>query len=449
MHWMQCQAFIVWMTLFVAPPIVLARPSSPEKPHVPVAMDFSRRQSYDGKSLIKLFFEISVSSLQFVNIGKHRLATYEIETYIFKENNDDLDLVRDKSKVYQVPYKKRWSPNSSEIQTMVFDLPPGKYWAKMIFWDKQTTNHYYWDFPFQIPYYEKSEVSVSEIIFKSEITTQNPNTPSKSSTTTFVPNVSRTFTFFKAEIPVYFELYGLKVGKPVMAWVQIRALNDQHLLIKRLNLESPKTTRWWYQPSIRIRNLPTGAYSLELIVVHNGKRIFTKKNFRITSDPFQDDVKDDERLAQIFSFADPLEIEEFMSSLLDREYLRPLLLDFWDRRDPTPETEINELRDEFYRRITKANVRFTKGWKGDQGKVYVNYGEPTKRERKLSKKGNGIFEIWHYPQVTFVFQRNDNRKGELFRQVAKYSSDGRISEHGPIPRPPSFEMETLKRASPE
>jgi GWxTD domain-containing protein len=52
---------------------------------------------------------------------------------------------------------------------------------------------------------------------------------------------------------------------------------------------------------------------------------------------------------------------------------------FWLRRDPTPDTEENEFKEEHYRRIAYANDRFSSGfpgWRTDRGRVYILYGPP-------------------------------------------------------------------------
>jgi len=52
---------------------------------------------------------------------------------------------------------------------------------------------------------------------------------------------------------------------------------------------------------------------------------------------------------------------------------------FWLRRDPTPDTEENEYKEEHYRRIAYANERFASGipgWKTDRGRIYIMYGPP-------------------------------------------------------------------------
>ena len=56
---------------------------------------------------------------------------------------------------------------------------------------------------------------------------------------------------------------------------------------------------------------------------------------------------------------------------------------FWQRRDPTPDTEENEYKEEHYRRIAYANEHFAAGvpgWKTDRGRIYIVYGAPDEIE---------------------------------------------------------------------
>jgi GWxTD domain-containing protein len=88
---------------------------------------------------------------------------------------------------------------------------------------------------------------------------------------------------------------------------------------------------------------------------------------------------------------------------------------FWLRRDPTPDTEENEFREEHYRRIAYANERFASGipgWKTDRGRIYIEYGPPDENESHPSggtyerpyEEGGGTtstypFEKWRYRYI--------------------------------------------------
>nr|WP_240894623.1 GWxTD domain-containing protein [Fodinibius halophilus] len=81
--------------------------------------------------------------------------------------------------------------------------------------------------------------------------------------------------------------------------------------------------------------------------------------------------------------------------------------EFWEKRDPTPETDYNELMAEYYRRIDYAYDKFSTqnklGHKSDRGNVYIKFGPPKNTKRKFPTNGPTT-EIWTYPSTKFVFQ---------------------------------------------
>src|SRR5216683_6181711 len=86
--------------------------------------------------------------------------------------------------------------------------------------------------------------------------------------------------------------------------------------------------------------------------------------------------------------------------------------EFWRRRDPDPDTEENEFKEEYYERIAYANEHFASGipgWKSDRGRIWIMYGKPDEREthpaggsyERPSYEGGGStstypFETWFY-----------------------------------------------------
>ncbi|HVG35872.1 MAG TPA: GWxTD domain-containing protein [Pyrinomonadaceae bacterium] len=85
---------------------------------------------------------------------------------------------------------------------------------------------------------------------------------------------------------------------------------------------------------------------------------------------------------------------------------------FWRRRDPDPDTDENEYREQYYERIAYANEHFASGipgWKTDRGRIYIMYGKADDIEShpaggpydRPSYHGGGTtstypFEIWFY-----------------------------------------------------
>lgn len=67
---------------------------------------------------------------------------------------------------------------------------------------------------------------------------------------------------------------------------------------------------------------------------------------------------------------------------------------FWARRDPTPDTLINEYRQLFWERVKEANEKFTDssapGWKTDRGKIFILHGPPDEIREDLDADTKGL-----------------------------------------------------------
>src|SRR5579862_5775844 len=93
---------------------------------------------------------------------------------------------------------------------------------------------------------------------------------------------------------------------------------------------------------------------------------------------------------------------------------------FWQRRDPTPDTEENEFKEEHYRRIAYANEHYAAGipgWKSDRGRIYIVFGPADEVESHPSggsyerpmEEGGGEtstfpFEQWRYRYIEGIGQ---------------------------------------------
>jgi len=93
---------------------------------------------------------------------------------------------------------------------------------------------------------------------------------------------------------------------------------------------------------------------------------------------------------------------------------------FWQRRDPTPDTEENEYKEEHYRRIAYTNEHFAAGipgWKTDRGRLYIMYGPAEAIDAHPSggtydrpmEEGGGTtstfpFEDWRYRYLEGIGQ---------------------------------------------
>jgi GWxTD domain-containing protein len=99
-------------------------------------------------------------------------------------------------------------------------------------------------------------------------------------------------------------------------------------------------------------------------------------------------------------------------SLANDEERDQFIEQFWQRRNPDPDSNNNEYKDEHYARIAYANEHFAAGkpgWMTDRGHIYIAYGKPDSidshpsggnYERPMEEGGGNTstfpFEVWHY-----------------------------------------------------
>lgn len=109
------------------------------------------------------------------------------------------------------------------------------------------------------------------------------------------------------------------------------------------------------------------------------------------------------------------EEKQAFSRLRTDEERQQFVEQFWARRDPTPDTEENEYKEEHYRRIAYANDHYASGipgWKTDRGMIYVKYGPADEIDSHPSggsyqrpyQEGGGEtstypFEDWRYRYI--------------------------------------------------
>jgi GWxTD domain-containing protein len=87
---------------------------------------------------------------------------------------------------------------------------------------------------------------------------------------------------------------------------------------------------------------------------------------------------------------------------------------FWEIRDPDPDTEENEFKMEYIERIEAATELFfgegKPGWLTDRGRIYILFGPPMERITyvKGSYPGNQSREIWYYGSFPVIFVDSAN-----------------------------------------
>ena len=99
-------------------------------------------------------------------------------------------------------------------------------------------------------------------------------------------------------------------------------------------------------------------------------------------------------MSYILSSSDIQKLKDFSKSE-KVEYIK----NYWKLMDPTPDTQKNEVMDEFFSRVDYVSLNFSEigpGWQSDRGRTYIIYGPPEHIEITNQNNQGYIFETWHY-----------------------------------------------------
>jgi GWxTD domain-containing protein len=114
--------------------------------------------------------------------------------------------------------------------------------------------------------------------------------------------------------------------------------------------------------------------------------------------------------------------------LPDAESRKEFIADFWLKRDPDPDTAVNEYRQEFEARVEYATKRFREGVAGyntDRGRVYIFMGPPDKFEEFFPQPGSedrGPTIWWIYYDYELGIEFAD-AKGTGTFAIREYTGD--------------------------
>ena len=99
--------------------------------------------------------------------------------------------------------------------------------------------------------------------------------------------------------------------------------------------------------------------------------------------------------------------------------------EFWQKRDPSPDTRENELMDEYYRRVQYTNNKFgswQNGWKTPMGMIFILFGPPDDIEINLHARDGRSYQRWHYYAVSRSFLFIDFNGFGDYELVEPYNS---------------------------
>ncbi len=359
------------------------------------------RGESDSLTRVEVFLQVPYSRIQFLKTNDGYKGGYTLYLTFYNKNGKKIVLKKIwTEKISTSKFKSTISNLSYNISYRNYYLKPGIYKLKIKIEDNYSKSSNWAEATVTVLPLRK-KLDISDIILVSrKVTSGNIQK--------IVPNIKRSITTKDKGLTFFYELYS-DSARTVNIKYKILNLRKDTAYTETITKQLKAGKNFIYQV-LKNTELSLGVYSLIIKVFDSdgnfkvgiGKKFFA----RISSYPTS--ITDlDLAIDQMIYIASQDEINYIKAGKTYKEKLRRYMA-FWKKKDPSPNTEENEILDEYYRRVEYANANFKgyyPGWRTDMGIVYITLGPPDQVERHPFNYDSKPYEIWYYYDLnkSFVF----------------------------------------------
>lgn len=397
-----CKTYVIMIILVMSPIEIFAQAGqstyrSDEVPNFFYETITTKASEGIGTNL-DIYVKIFYDEVQFIKSGNTFTAKYEVSVIIFNASGDQLDSRTVEQVVEVVDFDATNSRDLFNITKINFTLKKDSYRVNIGVLDLDTRKTGSRRVRLMIPDYN-DKFSISDIIFIDKVE------ETKSSEIILYPNISGGFISESSEFKAYYEIYG--VNDEVEIKNEVKDMKGKLIYSEKFK-RKPTDGMIKEIVSITKDDLRFNKYKFHVSVSQRRKKISKSKTFQVRWFGMSESITDLDMAVNFLKYIAPKNVYKKMVSSKAEEK-RKLFTQFWKSRDPSPETESNELMKEYYRRIQYSNEHFAsfqEGWKADMGMIFILFGHPNEIERHPIENFRKPYEIWYYYGINrnFVFQ---------------------------------------------
>jgi GWxTD domain-containing protein len=354
----------------------------------------------ENKTRIDIFIQVPYNEIQFVKNPDGFSASFMVIVSVFDENRDKLLVEKSwREKIDIKDFEQTLSKSNFHLSLRSFHLEPSKYFIRTSVEDEDSKKTYSSENVYIVRDLSE-DISMSDIMLVSRQTQLEGSSK-------LLPNVSRNIATQKDGIPVFYEIYSQSSKEVKLVYiVNDKDQKEVFSMSETKELDSGRTQIIYTLQEI---SLGLGNYTLDVRVMDNDKVLTNiSKTFISRWQGIPASIQDlDKAVDQLVYIATPGEIGEIEDAKTPEEKVERYH-EFWKKRDPTPNTEENEMRNEYYRRVDYANENFShyvEGWRSDRGMVFIILGSPNNVDRHPFALESKPYEVWQYYELnrTFIF----------------------------------------------
>jgi GWxTD domain-containing protein len=302
-----------------------------------------------------------------------------------------------------------------------FEIPPGDYIIFLEMRDLNTKKRFTREVETEMFDVEDEAINMSDILFVDEIKPDSGDIKKR-----YRPRVQNNFSRESPLVYIYTEVYSEEVPATLSLHYQLQNKEEEveldtvvvaqasaPLTSFIMQIDKRKLTRSFYRVYAQLkrgsdhveRSRPLTFYWVSLPETHEDLSSAIKQ-MRYILDSDSLDYYEEEATTE--------EQQKFFTK-------------FWKSRDPNPETDSNELMEEYFSRVNFANREFSSysddGWLSDRGRILIKFGYPDDVERHPFEMNSVPYVIWRYFGLRKVFVFADRSGFGDYRLLPAYQGE--------------------------
>lgn len=359
------------------------------------------RSDKPGMTKVDVYIQVPYKSLQFIKTGQGFTAKYSVVVSVFDESKEKLIVEKTWNETINVmDFAQTTSRLNYNVGFRSFDLKPGNYFFRTAVIDSDSKKEVKSENNFRVREFNPS-IDMSDILLV---------TRSEVKSNQVMPNIPRNVTLSVGGLQFFYEIY-TSDSSMKNCTVDYEILDrESKVLYKKSVLEEITFGKNQIVESLDDLRLDLGTFILRATLKDENFKTITSinKSFFSRWIGLPGSVTDiDKAISQMVYIATPDELSKLKDSQTNEEKLKNFL-EFWKKKDPSPNNEENEVFNEYFRRVAYANDNFSnynEGWRTDRGMVYIILGAPNNIDRHPFEYDSKPYEVWEYYELnrSFIF----------------------------------------------
>ncbi len=383
-------------------------------------LDILNFYSTEGtRSRVDIYVEIPLKNMEFVKsktIKNTFISKFDLNIDVKDKSGNIIYNNVSKEEVSTQQTGQEYLSQNSQILTRNMFLPPGEYDVYVSVYEQGTKNKTEKERSIKVEDYSTAPLSISDVMIVSRLSS---NDGKKTITPDVGRNVAAIDTFY-----LFYYIYKNNDDEKIDVNCRILDPEKKEVYVKNETIDVTNGLAFQNQVFMAVptSDLGYGKYTIEIKAASSNYDYSTDSYFDNVAIDFPLPMKDiDILVEQLQYIAKGDEMDYIRDGKTDQEKQKRLL-DFWKKKDPSPNTKRNEVMQEYYRRVNAANKFFgnvySAGWRTDMGMVYIIFGEPNNIERHPYEMDSKPYEVWDYYKDNKQFVFIDNTGFGDYRLVS-------------------------------